>query len=102
MNDIEKAAIDWLNCERENYSKDSVYRYYMGLAVKALERQIPKKPKKQPYMQEEFDSGTEYLCPNCESLVGGYSDDLEDWCGQHDYCEDCGQKLDWEEENGQF
>ena len=97
MNDIEKAAIDWLNCERENYSKDSVYRYYMGLAVKALERQIPKKPKKQPYMQEEFDSGTEYLCPNCELLVGGYSDDLEDWCGQHDYCEDCGQKIDWVE-----
>ena len=47
-------------------------------------------------MQEEFDSGTEYLCPNCELLVGGYSDDLEDWCGQHDYCEDCGQKIDWE------
>lgn len=97
MNDIE--AIEWLIYERENYSKDSVYRYYMGLAVKALERQIPKKPKKQPYMQKEFDSGTEYLCPNCELLVGGYSDDLEDWCGQHDYCEDCGQKLDWEEEN---
>ena len=95
MNDIE--AIEWLICERENYSKDSIYRYYMGLAVKALEKQIPKKPKKQPYMQEEFDSGTEYLCPNCELLVGGYSDDLEDWCGQHDYCEDCGQKIDWSE-----
>ena len=38
MNDTE--AIEWLICERENYSKDSVYRYYMGLAVKALEKQL--------------------------------------------------------------
>ena len=28
MNNIEKAAIDWLNCERENYSKDGVYYHF--------------------------------------------------------------------------
>ena len=39
MNDIEKAAIDWLNCERENYAKDGVYYYFMSLAISALEKQ---------------------------------------------------------------
>lgn len=38
MNDTE--AIEWLICERENYSKDSVYRYYMGLAVTRTRRRF--------------------------------------------------------------
>jgi len=65
--------------------------------LKAVEKQISNKPLEQAYVQEEFDSGTDYLCPNCKTLVGAYSDDLDDWCGQDDCCTDCGQKIDWEE-----
>ncbi len=99
MNDIEKAIEIIREDFKYSLGNTPLVNDVLNLAISALEKQIPKKPKKQPYMQEEFDSGTEYLCPNCELLVGGYSDDLEDWCGQHDYCEDCGQKIDWEEDN---
>lgn len=53
-----------------------------NMAIKALERQIPKKPK----------SEGEFLriqrCPACKKLIG---------FGQK-YCDGCGQKLDWESE----
>lgn len=62
-------------------------------AIKALKKQIPKKPKN---IKTIFDfSGRYYTtkgdCPCCdrENL---YRTDI--------YCNKCGQKLDWGEENG--
>lgn len=51
------------------------------MAVKALEKQIPKKP--------EYDENTGiYICPNCRN-VSAY-----DVSAFGDYCENCGQALD--------
>lgn len=48
-----------------------------NMAIKALEKQIPKKPIKHKY---------EIVCPSCKTLVGSSP-----------YCRYCGQALDWSE-----
>lgn len=48
------------------------------MAIKALEKQIPKKP---------VEVRNEIVCPTCKTLVGSSP-----------YCRYCGQALDWEEE----
>lgn len=45
------------------------------IAIKALEKQIPKKPIKYKY---------EIVCPSCKTLVGSAP-----------YCRYCGQALEW-------
>lgn len=53
------------------------------LAIKALEKQIPKKP--------DFTEDKEFaLCPCCNG--NGLTD-------KQKYCDNCGQKLDWSEES---
>lgn len=58
-----------------------------GMAIKALEKQIPKKVK---------NSGEripfEWYCPACGELL------CDDGCKDTDikYCDQCGQLLDWE------
>ena len=63
------------------------------MAINALEKQIPKKPiaiDYEKYMDTVknalFLKGS-YWCPNCNHVVK---------CGT--YCSDCGQKLDWGDE----
>ena len=48
----------------------------LDIAISALEKQIPKKPRK---------TRTEIVCPTCATLVGSSP-----------YCRYCGQKLLWE------
>ena len=69
------------------------YKQALELGVKALEKQIPKKPTPidyEKYMDTVknalFLKGA-YWCPNCNHVVK---------CGT--YCSDCGQKLDWSDE----
>lgn len=64
------------------------------MAIKALEKQIPKKPT---YEGDGYaPAGTfvwdEWLCPCCETR---YEVDYDDY----DYCPNCGQKLDWEDDD---
>ena len=57
---------------------------YYDLALKALEREIPQKPK-------EIDEDYSYfVCPICDFTIG-YSDEKE----THKYCLNCGQRIDW-------
>ena len=65
--------------------KTQIPEYYeaMELAVKALEKQIPKKPK------EHCDNKKLHYCPCCGSYFGGTTG----W----ERCWKCGQKLDWKE-----
>ena len=63
------------------------------MSINALEKQIPKKPiaiDYKKYMDTVknalFLKGA-YWCPNCKHVVK---------CGT--YCSDCGQKLDWSDE----
>lgn len=53
----------------------------------AIEKQIPKKP-----IQNE-DDVYQFYCPTCHSIIG-----VDGQMLYSDYCCDCGQKLDWSEE----
>lgn len=68
---------------------------------KALEKQIPKKPITETVnrgisVSGEYDIDFNYLCPNCNTVVGDY----ETGDAFYKFCPDCGQALDWSEQNG--
>ena len=58
----------------------------LDFTIKALEKQIPKKPiEKSPWV---------YHCPSCDSQ------DIEDvFIKKFNFCPDCGQALDWSDSN---
>ena len=70
------AEVEW------NYPMD--YTVAFEEAIKALEKQIPKKPVDNP------ENGW-FECPNCGLIVWVYYG-----TGETHHC-DCGQALDWEE-----
>lgn len=63
------------------------YTIALNIAKKALERQIPKKPLNR---SDEYDRmyGN---CPCCGKMVVDYPDDFR-------VCSNCGQRLDWGDE----
>lgn len=67
------------------------------VAVKALEKQIPKKPLLRFCGECQRDCSNceryEDRCPNCN---GGL---YVECSSNHQYCPNCGQRLDWREEN---
>lgn len=98
----ENESIERLKCmrlfmkleDKENKSKflDSDYEAN-HMAIKALKKQIPKKPTPIDYEKyidvidnARFLRGA-YWCPNCKRVVKSGS-----------FCSDCGQKLDWSDE----
>ena len=66
---------------------DAIY-----VAIKALEKQIPKQPKE---YEDKY-----YACPNCGNVTmmkwERYPDRLMDKSNGLPYCLGCGQRLDWE------
>ena len=58
---------------------------FYDMAIKALEKQIPKKP-----IEVDEECGT-FDCPACGSTICSFDD-----MTVHQYCLMCGQKLDWE------
>lgn len=70
-------------CEpnRERQQENSVYE----LAIKALEKQIPKKPI-------TYKGTNRADCPICGATVRGIDNPFGDWCSK------CGQRLLWESE----
>ena len=71
---------------RENWKPHPDYKVIetLGMAINALEKQIPKKPI--PVDSGVYDYKCDYECPNCRKNV----DDIEHHC-------ECGQRLDWED-----
>ena len=65
----------------------------LEMAIKALEKQIPKKPTYEGdgYAPDGMFIWGEWICPCCGRR---YEVDYDDY----DYCPDCGQKLDWSNE----
>ena len=57
-------------------------------AVKALEKQLPKKPIAKPYFY-----GKSYYCSECKHYV------CADYNTKESYCSKCGQALDWRNGN---
>lgn len=69
--------------------KESIPKYYeaMEMAVKALEKQIEKKPIKDKEFSSLFD------CPSCGRR--------QKIMYEQNYCKVCGQKLDWGNEDAE-
>ena len=114
-------ALKELSYDDTAYGGNCTYEVRM-VAVKALKKQIPKKIL---YEDVGFDCcyGINLyacICPSCGLYIIDFSDDDVDskcnsdnpedmfrssmvhhaYIGMNNYCNRCGQKLDWGEENG--
>lgn len=58
--------------------------YFSAEVLEALEKQIPRKVD----MEITEIGGVQHVCQSCWGFVGYL----------YDYCQNCGQKLDWSEE----
>lgn len=76
--EVAKAEVEW------NYPLD--YAIAIDTAIEALEKQIPKKPIS---LGEDIDRDVGQ-CPNCKEIIDTYED--------YKYCSDCGQAIDWRDE----
>lgn len=88
---IEKEAINVMTQAREDAGQAFLGKVQFNVpqyhaVIKALEKQIPKKPYDVDTERKTFD------CPECLSKL--YADEDVRDCG---YCCICGQKLLWEE-----
>ena len=87
--DLEEHVVERLKeASYERFGNDG-----MGIAIQALEKQIPKKPTYEGdgYAPDGTFVWDEWLCPCCGKR---YEVDYDDY----DYCPNCGQKLDWSDE----
>ena len=67
----------------------------IGIAIQALEKQIPKKPRKTDSYRGVLKRVYAYVCPTCgNACIEKYMNERQDTM----FCWDCGQKLDWSEE----
>ena len=79
--------------------RQQIPEYYeaIEMAVEALEKQTPKKPKE---YEDKY-----YTCTNCGNVTmmkwERYPDRLMDKSNGLPYCLGCGQALDWSEERGE-
>ena len=65
------------------------------IAIQALEKQIPKKPRKTDSYRGVLKRVYAYVCPTCGNAC------LEKYMNERQntmFCWNCGQKLDWSEE----
>lgn len=66
----------------------------LDVAIQALEKQIPKKPIRHAVWED-------FKCPACGSTeIRPYDTEYREYdkdC-EFEYCSDCGQKLDWSDE----
>lgn len=60
------------------------------IAIEALEKQLPKRVD----FEEDVAENMCVECPSCGSFLG-YQVDCLDENYQFNYCEHCGQRLDW-------
>lgn len=63
------------------------YGEAINMAIKALEKQTPKKPIIDGALRDYWN------CPVCNSRFGGRFGDIR--MEQTNYCHVCGQKIDW-------
>ena len=87
--DLEEQVVERLKeASYERFGNDG-----MGIAIQALEKQIPKKPTYEGdgYAPDGTFVWDEWLCPCCGAR---YEVDYDDY----DFCPNCGQKIDWSDE----
>lgn len=83
---VREAIEDFKKLAELLQNKESAAVEHCNIAIEALEKQLPKKPKEEKndytFKLGEFRVGK---CPNC----------LSETSDRFDICLDCGQKLDW-------
>lgn len=91
----------------DEYARNDLERYLLrkeepipksvALGMKALEKQIPKKPIMEKSNNICFD---EFCCPSCKKRIISRLDG--EWIAgkTQKYCDECGQAIDWSEDNG--
>ena len=71
----------------DGYQKDDTCENCeINAAIKAIDKQIPKKPKLHRKFEVLGIIHEIYLCPSCGAMLDN-----------EDYCMSCGQALDWQE-----
>lgn len=90
---IEKEAINVMTQAREDAGQAFLGKVQFNVpqyhaVIKALEKQIPKKPKKHGY-------GKWYFCPDCLRLI---KKRIEESSHDIKFCPFCGQAFDWGDE----
>lgn len=65
------------------------------MAIAAMEKQIPKKQYIQQIEVDYYEHDC-YECPSCDSFLGYVSECKEEHY-QNNYCDGCGQHIDWSE-----
>ncbi len=92
----EQKAIEVLTVSKDIREQIPMLAPVYEVAVKALEKQIPKKPLLRMCGDCQKDcvdcDRYEDRCPNCNG--GLYADSGK----LYEYCPNCGQKLDWSEQ----
>ena len=76
--EVAKTEVEW------NYPMD--YAVAIDEAIKAIDKQIPKKPKLHRKFEVLGIIHEIYLCPSCGAMLDN-----------EDYCMSCGQALGWQE-----
>lgn len=85
INDLKVILSEITECEESICYITDIDAEPLRLAIKALEKQIPKKP---------VYGAANIKCPNCGATLLYYFPSFK-----IDYCDECGQRLDWSEEN---
>ena len=91
----EKNAIEILNNQKPSCGEKMIYPEgerceAYDMAISALEKQMPKRVDTEEDVAEDMC----VECPSCGSFLG-YQVDCLDKNYQLDYCQYCGQRLDW-------
>ena len=92
----ESEAIELIEKDLKLHSKDLSSKYKNGLrmAIQALEKQIPKKPI---FDFNSSDTLSKFHC-DCGKIIWVHHDIVTmDNNDLLNYCDNCGQKLDWDE-----
>ena len=67
----------------------------VNVAIQALEKRIPKKPRKTDSYRGVLKKVYAYVCPTCgNARLEKYMNERQNTV----FCWDCGQKLDWSDE----
>ena len=94
MNEQEAKNLIIKTMPKGNSAIDIMLRGALDIAIKALEKQIPKRPVYEADGYADGELVYDYAeCPECGHL---FEYGINDWCCNH--CSDCGQKLDWSAE----
>ena len=93
---VREAIEDFKKLAELLQNKESAAVEHCNIAIEALEKQLPKKPTYEGdgYASDGTFIWDEWLCAHCGSR---YEVDYDDY----GYCPNCGQRIDWEEEENE-